>query len=244
MRFIEWVHMLGILGAEKIYIHYKYLHPDFFDIVKYFEEQGIVEASPYFDPSGISDTIYDSWQMRLLEVNILTDCFYRVRNLYDYVTMLDFDEVIMPVNEEDMNWEDILKRLNETDNYDVYVSENLYYPDISAELIEEVPSYMYMLQHIQRSQNFSSEGDAVKSLFRTERILTVHNHMAHNCINVNHTCDWVYFPQDIAQNSHYRNKVDETMNFHITKIDKTIWKFKDVLVKEVQKTLKNTKFRP
>jgi Glycosyltransferase family 92 len=244
IRFIEWVHMIRILGAEKIHFYYKYLHHDFFDIVQFFEKQGIVEALPYFDPSGISDVEFASCQTNMIEMNMLTDCFYRVKNLYDYVAVLDFDEVIMPVNEADMSWEDILKRFNDSEYHDAYISENLYYPEVGADPIEEVPSFMYMLQHIQRSQNFSDEGNAVKSLFGTERVLTVHNHSPHHCINDDHWCNLVYIPTNISQNSHYRNEMDKGTNFHITKVDKTIWKFKDVLLQEVQKTLKDTGFRP
>lgn len=237
MKLIEWICMVRLLGAEKIHFHYTFLHPDLFEIVKYFEEQGVVEALPYFRMSG-------EWQQSLTEVNVLTDCYYRVKNLYDYVAILDFDEVIMPVNESDFTWEDIITRVNSSEYRDAYVSQNVYYPEVGAEPLEEVPKNMYMLQHIQRSQNFPGFGFAIKSIVGTERALTMHNHVPRHCwIDSKITrCNTIPVSKNISQNSHYRREM-EAGKFNVTIVDKTIWKFKDLLIKAVQKAVKATKFR-
>lgn len=181
-RFIEWVHMVNILGAEKIHFFVKYVHPDMQKVINYFEEQGMMETWNFLEPTGVTDTSDHVWQAYQLEVNTLTDCFYRVKNFYDFVGIMDFDEVIMPVVSEDFTWEDIISRANESEYKDYYVSQNVYYPNKGAPSIPNIPTYMYMLQHVERSQNFSKNGCAVKSLFGTERVLAIHNHAAHYCI--------------------------------------------------------------
>ena len=119
--------MMQLLGAEKIHFYYQFLHPDLLDVVKYFEEQGLVEAWPYFDPTGVI-MIGDHPSTRVTEKNMLTDCFYRVKNLYEYIAILVMDEVIWPVNEDDMTWDDLIRRVNSSKYKDTYISTNVYYP--------------------------------------------------------------------------------------------------------------------
>jgi Glycosyltransferase family 92 len=240
--------LLRILGAEKVHFSYEYLHPDFYGVVNYMEDQGYVEAWPYFDPSGIADSRRDSWQTCLVEMNTLTDCFYRAKNLYDYIAVLDFDEIIMPVNETDMNWEEMITSFREAANmslyFDAYVAQNVYYPNVvNQKLDENIPWYMYMLQHTERSKIFSPPGHQVKSFFGTERVLVVHNHAPHFCLNDKSWCNTYNMPISFSQNSHYRrNLVGEYLEKRIP--DKTVMKFKDPLIKAVQKTLKDTGFNP
>lgn len=50
-------------------------------------------------------------------------------------------------------------------------------------------------------------------------------------------------PTDIAQISHYRNEPKRS-DLKQKILDTTIWKLKDELISEVDKTLKATKFQP
>lgn len=240
IRFIEWIHMMNLLGAEKVHFYYQFLHPDLFNVVKYLEEQGLVEAWPYFDPTGVK-MIRDYPFTAVTMKNMLTDCFYRGKNLYDYIAVLDMDEVIWPVNEDDMTWNDLIKRDNQLEYKDAYISSNVYYPETEAEPIEGIPSYMYMMQHIQRHEHASQNGAAAKSLFGTERVLAVHNHFPYFCIAPDNKCVNRNVPEDISQSSHYRSgKGDENEKLVV---DNKIWKYKDQLTKAVQGTMKATRFR-
>jgi hypothetical protein len=244
IRFIEWVHMVRLLGAEKVHFSYDFVHPDLFEVIKHFEELGMVETWQYLNPTGISDSIPRSWQSYQLEVITQTDCFYKVMNLYDFIAIIDMDELIMPVMDEDMTWEDIIRRANVSK--DAYVSRNANYPEKGAKLIEAIPKYMYMLQHVERSKNFSNPGHAVKSIFRTERVLTVHTHAPHHCLRPEpgkNRCKFFKFPTNVSQNSHYRDHMGDPDSY-ITQEDKTIWKFKDQLIEAVKKTLMDLNFVP
>ena len=93
---------------------------------------------------------------RATEKNILTDCFYRVKNLYDYVAVLDMAEVIWPVKQDGMTWKDLITRVNSSEYKDAYISQNVYYPETGSEPVEGIPSYMHMMQHIQRHEHAST----------------------------------------------------------------------------------------
>ncbi len=46
-RFVEWIEMLRMLGADKFVMYVYELARDVEDILKYYEEQGTVEAVPW-----------------------------------------------------------------------------------------------------------------------------------------------------------------------------------------------------
>lgn len=244
MKFIEWVHLMRLLGAERIYFSYEFLHLDFFKVMKHFESQSIVEAWPYFKPSGIRDEIHNSIQGSMLEVNMINDCFYRVQNLYEFVAVVDFDEVLMPLNKTDMNWNDLMERRNMSKEGDYYAFENIQFPDLAPPPHRGIPTYMHMLQHTRRKTSYIP-GNRIKSLVRTETAKICHNHVPVIC-NDKPKCEGFIFPVQIAQSSHYR----ETRGFygHVnmsdTITDRTVWKFKDPLITAVHQTLQSTQFQP
>jgi hypothetical protein len=52
-----------------------------------------------------------------------------------------------------------------------------------------------------------------------------------------------YLDTSIAQMNHYRDSYLQTTDNN-TIMDKTIWRYKDELIKNVEKVLKDTKFEP
>jgi Glycosyltransferase family 92 len=245
VKLFEWIYLLKILGADKVNFFYEFIHPEVFNVMKYFEDQGIIEAWPYFNPSGILDSKRDGWQDILLQMNTLNDCFYRMKNLYEFVVILDPDEVILPVMDNDLTWIDIISKLNYSGQYDAFYSQNVYYPAVQQSLNTEIPVYMHMLQHIQRSQNFTEKKKFVKSFHDTRRIKVVHNHTPMFCLSSNSKCHRFPIPRNISQVSHYRSNLRKhEALFNVTIEDKTILKFKDRLIDAVQETLKATKFQP
>lgn len=241
-RFAEWIHILRILGNDKVYFYNRFVHDEVFKVFQYFERKNMIELWPFLEPSGIPDMQAYGTQHFLLETNLINDCFYRVRNLYEYVAVLDADEVIMPVLETDRNWEDMFNSFDKSIKPDSYSFENVYYPNVDAEPLDEVPKYHHMLQHIQRSVNFSYPGEAVKSFNVPENIKVVHNHYGLFCFS-RHAC-WCYgMPTNISQLSHYRDHMDSA-SFNVTVENKLMWKFKDELIRDVKETLEATNFLP
>lgn len=80
-RFIEWVEMVRILGADKITLYNRNVHPEHFKILNYYKEKGFLEFFPFLEPSGIENAPTASTQFYMIETLLHTDCFYRTRKL-------------------------------------------------------------------------------------------------------------------------------------------------------------------
>jgi hypothetical protein len=147
VRFIEWIEILRILGNTKVHFYNRLLHQEIIDVVKYYEKKDLVEMFDFLEPSGMSNQFSRSPETMALEHAILNDCFYRVKNLYKYVLIIDTDEVIVPSNETDRSWMDLFKRFNSS--YDVYPSRMMTFSPLEERKVEGVPSYLYMLTHVE-----------------------------------------------------------------------------------------------
>lgn len=151
IRFIEWVQMLRILGAEKIYGYNRLVHPNIQIAIDYLENRNFIEIEPFLEPIGIFHKP-QSWDTRSLEINLIHDCFYRIRTLYKYIAVLDPDEVIMPAKETDRNWHDMMADIKNPENYDFFnFKTSIFAHNESVPLIDGIPKYHYMLQHIRVS---------------------------------------------------------------------------------------------
>lgn len=244
MKVIEWVHMLRILGAHKVHIQVTKVHPDLVEVLNHLQARDLIEWIYYFDPSGIVAPENPLIQYRMLQMSVINDCYSKVQSLYEYVAILDYDEVIMPVVEEDKSWEQILNRLDHLLlKKDLISFEHVFYPNQNIKPYEDIPNHNYMLQHVQRSvKNFNSTR-GVKSFFRSDRVLVVHNHFGLKCLKrKDGWCEVLYVSKNISQLNHYRNEVEYSYN--VTELDSTIWKFKDELIKAVEETLNEINFKP
>jgi hypothetical protein len=239
-KIIEWVHLLKILGAHKIHIQIRNFHPNLIKILNHLQSKELIEWNRYKDPNTFTGSrLYDD-QHRLLQMNVINDCFYKVRNLYDYIAILDFDEVIMPVKEQDRTWQDILSHLDRTFlHYDSISSANVYYPHHEVEIFKDIPNHHYMLLHVQRSIASTLEIDSIKSFIRPDFVLVVHNHYAVKCLSQDNLsltwCSKDVLPKNISQLNHYRSDVAD--QFKATVLDTKIWKYKDELIKAVSETI-------
>ena len=149
IKFIEWVHLLRILGVAKIHYYNRFAHHDLFKIMKYFVKMNFLEVNQFLEPTGVPFSYY-SWLFQTVEINIVNDCFYRVRNLYEMIAIIDTDEIIMPMRENETSW------LNFVDNFvvrsnlsDLYSFRSVTFNPHMHDKNTELPKYHYMLQHTQ-----------------------------------------------------------------------------------------------
>lgn len=148
IRFIEWVHMMKILGADKIHVRNRFLNPDTLKAVNYFNKQKLIEMKPFLEPNNIADNKY-TWDGMMLEIVIINDCFYRIRNLYEYIVVIDPDEALVPTKSENRIWEDIFKNLQDDNkNVDVFLTEDHIFPHLNDPVNPNYPEYLYMFQHM------------------------------------------------------------------------------------------------
>jgi Glycosyltransferase family 92 len=150
VRFIEWVHMLRILGNTKVHFYNRMIHPELVKVVKYLEQQNLVDMKPFLEPSSLSNRMLRTLPTLILEAAVINDCFYRTKNLYKYLAILDPDEVIIPINESNRSWHDLLQ--NVPPSYDVYFQRLITYHNTESKPIEGIPDYLYMLRHVHVTQ--------------------------------------------------------------------------------------------
>ena len=153
IKFVEWAEMMRILGADKIHTFNRFFHPDLQKISKYYEEQDFLEALPFKEPSTISNARFHVHSSLFLELSVVNDCFYRVRNLYDYIAILDPDELFLPVQKNDENWHDLLKHFVDVPKTDGFAIRSVAYPPGDGKTHDSISKYFYMLQHTQVKGN-------------------------------------------------------------------------------------------
>lgn len=147
IRFIEWVHFLRILGADKIHFYNRFVHPELIKVIEYLEAKGFVEMKPFLEPSELSNQYLTSLPTKLLENAMINDCFYRTKNLYKYIAVIDTDEIIMPLNEAHKSWHDLIQSVGSSQ--DIYTNRMIYYPNFEAKIFDTIPQFHYILQHVQ-----------------------------------------------------------------------------------------------
>lgn len=261
VRLVEWIELLGILGADKIFFYELQVHPNISKVLRYYERQGRVSVTPLTLPGGQPNVpgfqhlylvrkVNHKRQNELIPYN---DCLYKNLYTYKYIALLDVDEVIMPINTA--SWKelmDIVERKsleirNETRaSYNV---RNVYFLD---DLIhnhgwfKNIPKYMHMLQHVYRSKNFTKPNQYVKCFHNPERALTLHNHFPLACLASG--CTSYSIDTADAQLQHYRADCVKTLKKTCVEyrknsvIDTTIWKYKDKLIRRATETLRNLGF--
>lgn len=265
VRLIEWIELLNILGAKKIFLYELEIHPNISKTLQYYQQKGLVELTPITLPGGqpnlpglrhnfLSMKLTHKRQNELIPYN---DCLYRNLYSYEYIVLLDIDEVVMPVQHQ--TWKelmnDIVPMALQQKNYTraSYNVRNVYFLDDmmnedAKHTVHEVgiPGYMHMLQHVYRAKNFTKPGSYVKCFHNVERIVSVHNHFPLNCFG---TCTTYSIDTPYAQLQHYRKdcvgplKKSCNSDFKVYTVkDTTIWRYKDELIQRATKALKDLGF--
>jgi len=107
---------------------------------------------------------------------------------------------------------------------------------------------MHMLQHVQRSRNYTKPGHYVKCFHRTDRVIALHNHFPLACLG---GCLSYSIGTADAQLQHYRadcvgplRKQCETEYKKNAVVDTTIWRYKEELTARATHTLVQLGFLP
>ncbi|KAK4872699.1 hypothetical protein RN001_014728 [Aquatica leii] len=249
----EWIEMMTLLGAHKIFMYNLHVHPNVSKVLKYYEKQERVEIVPLSLPAGQPNILF--WQHIYLENRVThkfqgeiipyNDCLYKHMYEYKYIVLVDVDEVIVPLNGS--TWKDLLGYLHQKvgTDYDAYNVRNLYFfTDLlfKHSWFNDVPEYMHILNHINRDPNITQPGYNIKSFHNTETVLSLHNHYPVACLR-GYCENYPIDPID-ALMFHYKRKPIETYKeFLNTSIkDDTIWKYKNTLIEKTTKALKEMGF--
>ncbi|XP_046915320.2 uncharacterized protein LOC124495918 [Dermatophagoides farinae] len=266
VRLVEWIELLRLMGANKIFLYDLEIHPNITKVLNYYQNEGAVELTkislpghqpnlPGFRHLYLKNKLTNKRQNELIPYN---DCLYRNLYSYNYVALLDIDEVIMPLKHS--NWSDMMAEVQRLSlmekNYTraSYNVRNVYFLDDLNHNEEQmhheaheagIPRYLHMLQHVYRSQNYTKPGQYVKCFHNTERAVSLHNHFPLNCFG---TCTTYSIPIELAHLQHYRKdcvgplkKSCKEFRQYTTR-DTTIFRYKHELVQRTTHVLKTLGF--
>ena len=257
VRLVEWLELLFVLGADKVYLYDLGVHPNITKILKYYENIGKVEVTPITLPGeqpNVPGLIhmyfnYKRTNKRQNELIPYNDCLYKNMYRYKFIALLDTDEIIMPKNV--VSWKSLMNLvipkslLVKKSSRASYNVRNVYFMDNMMHKhgwFDGIPHYMHMLQHVYRSVNYTKPGQYVKCFHNPERVLAIHNHFPLACLGGG--CSSFSISTDDAQLQHYREDCVTTLKKSCneyknnTKLDLTIWKYKEPLITRVTDTLK------
>lgn len=253
LQMIEWIEIISLLGADKIFIYVIQIHPKLMNTLRYYESKGKVVIEMISEPEGLPKRNQSLTQWLQNELISLNDCFYKHINEYDYLIPLDIDEIILPVRPEDRSWMDLMQRvkgrLGSKEPRAAYVARNVFFlfdNNHENEIQPEVPAYLTFLQHIYRASNFSHLGIGSKSFQSTELVLSMHNHYPMDCIG-KEFIDYTNIDIEDGKLHHYRRDCenypkDECQGFKDNTVkDLTLWKLKDEIIANVDKAMKELK---
>jgi len=259
VRLVEWLELLHTLGAHKIFLYNLEVHPNVTKVLDHYVKQGIVDLTPISLPGYqpnlpglqhlyLKSKLNNKRQNELIPYN---DCLYRNMYRYDYVALLDIDEVIMPLNHS--NWEEMMEEVvkqslkikNETRAS--YNFRNVYFMDEMLESNEhghfkDIPPYLHMLQHVYRSVNYTKPGQYVKCFHNPEKALILHNHFPLGCLGG--VCTSYPVDTKLGHLQHYRSDCVSTLKksckteFKENNVkDTTIWRWKEELITKTTSAL-------
>jgi hypothetical protein len=248
-QIVEWIEILSILGADKIFVYVVKIHPNMMKTLKFYETKGKVQIEMMTEPKGLPNRTESLTQWLQNELISLNDCLYKHMNEYEFLLPLDIDEVIMPAKKEHKTWADLIQHLEkgQPKPHASYEAHNVFFllDNIhEGEIQSEVPDHMFFLQKIHRAQNFSGVGVGSKAFQSTEVVVAMHNHFPMSCFEY---CDFKYIPHELAQLNHYRRDCenypkDECMGFKKNTVrDVKLWKIKDEVIERVERALEELK---
>ncbi|XP_063592847.1 uncharacterized protein LOC134769964 [Penaeus indicus] len=253
VRLIEWLEMLSLLGANKVFIYTFDVHINISKVLTYYQKRGFLDLTKLTlpgDQPNIPELTHKylkekGGNKRLNELIPYNDCLYKNIYSYKYVVLLDIDEIILPRNLP--SWKALMKALVK-DAFKAnkkprtsFAARNVYFLDSMQErhgFYKDIPRYMHMLQHVYRARNYTKPGAYAKCFHDTQSVFTLHNHFPFSCLGKG--CYSYYIPTKDAHLQHYRLDCPPELrktcgeNYRDNPVlDKNIWRYKDTLMHRV-----------
>lgn len=251
----EWIEILSLVGADKIFIYVIKIHPNMMKALKFYEMLGKVKVEMITEPKGLPNRAKSLTQWLQNELISLNDCLYKHMNEYEFLVPLDIDEIILPTKNEDKTWMDLMKRAvvktktRQDESFSAYVVHNVFFlfdNNHEGEFQPNIPKNMTFLQHIYRAANFSRPGVGAKSFQNTEKVIKMHNHFPLESVGRTNV-DFYYIEKEDGQLQHYRRDCEnypkeECAGFKSQTVkDLTLWKYKDKLIENFNRSIKALK---
>ena len=196
-RLVEWIETNRKLGVDKFVIYDSTVTGAAVRILEYYSEQGIVELISFTyvlnmatlmmkDPmkSQLQNEDYVLEQGYLVSIN---DCYYRLRDRYHFILLVDIDELLVPTNDDSLI--SLTRRLKanvpEASAYIFPVAWHFEEFGESTKGDVAIPEYMYMQRHLKRTLVMNPANDQPKAIINTDGAVSVNWHGVIN-IPANH----------------------------------------------------------
>ena len=249
-KLIEWIELLSILGAQKIFLYELDGNPDVWKVFDFYTKKGILHVKKCAIPGdpNFRNSTYLKMHLTPLRhdsVIFLNDCLYRNIHKYKFLGMMDPDEVIVP-RQLGVTWSDMMTTvMNTYKNATSYIFESTYFFDDLLQYkpllngsVYDIPKTSHMLRHIYRSKKLGKG----KSFLNTEYSKKVSSHRVLDCITI--PCQEAKVNSSLALVHHYRSGCQRMHAEHCDEefygdivLDKVLWEFKDKLVSRFKETL-------
>ena len=190
-RLIEWIEFLKVFGVGRIFFHILKVHKNIKKVLHHYESERFADLKKIeYLQHGVSynsdngDKINYKRRQELITYN---DCVYRNLYSYQYIALLDVDEMIVPQNHR--NWSDMMKvvesealeKLNKTRAS--WNFRTVYFLDTMTVSDGDLSDGLHMLHHINRSSEYIKPVNYYdKTIFNPDTVLLVHNHYPLSCL--------------------------------------------------------------
>lgn len=191
VRLVEWIELLNLLGASKIFLYNLNVHENISKVLHYYSERGIVELIPLTLPGDqpnlpeyqhtyLKNRLTTKRQNELIPYN---DCLYRNLYSYQYLALLDIDEIIMPLKHR--SWFELMDEVERISlaeqNYSraSYNTRNVYFFDDLAGPLPTTTTTTGSRSPFDSDSNGAEEEDQSSSEFseQLERGIPYYLHM-------------------------------------------------------------------
>ena len=222
---IEWIELNRILGAD-FFVFYNYSVTQLENsVLSYYSKRGLAEVLPW-NLLLTEQTIHYYAQMAAIN-----DCIFRHRMNTIFIAIFDLDEFIIPRNSEDFTWYDMLERLPKASSY---VFRNVFFPIQWEYRRNNTLNASTVLDTVKRESFVWPFSKRTKMILdpKVVNISGIHfvwEHTEGYKVNVR---------KDIGLLHHYRDWNSTTGNLNFV-TDTTVWKYREFLMEQVDKTWKN-----
>ena len=237
-RLIEWLEVQKLLGVNLVGIYILSASDSVVDVFKHYVAEGFVEVREMsYIYSSVNDPEKEFWLHLTPAIN---DCIYRHMYEFRRIVVIDFDEIIMPRNQQNLS--DLVTYLDrmETDNRRKNVNyafrNNYFFLELPPD--ETISPYLTLLRY-RRKVQVSPEGYSVKSIINPQACTHMHNHYCWGLTaSYSKYGNTASVDPEIALNQHYKNchfsrETCDAMLRNSTQ-DDVMLRLQDILTRNVQ----------
>ncbi|OCT65263.1 glycosyltransferase family 92 protein F13G3.3 [Xenopus laevis] len=244
LQFIQTIEMYKILGAQKVTVYLNNCSRQMEEVLQYYSKEGTVEVIPWQIQRYLK--VSPKWQYPkddseigyYGQISTLNDCIYR--NMYSskFVVLNDQDEIILPFKHQ--TWGSMMETLQQKNpDVGIFLFENHIFPQtaVSDGNFSNVPSWngvpgFNLLHFIHREPGRPNHFNARKMIVDPRAVIQT---SVHSTLKQYKNSNYV--PLETALVHHCRAPQQPQLSRAALIEDKTIWRYNDSLIQNVNQML-------